>query len=128
MSTKYKNKHIFQAFTVALYGIWYCIQSQKNIRLLVVISAVSLVLAIFFNIDRVEWALLFLAMFIVIITEMLNTAVEAVVDMVTQEFHPLAKIAKDVAAGSVLLSAVFSVIVGYLIFWDRLVTLCQGGV
>jgi len=79
------------------------------------VAIVVLVIALFLGVTAVEFSLLAVAISIVLFAEMLNTAVEAVVDMFTTEFHPLAKIAKDVAAGSVLLSVVGAVVIGYVI-------------
>ncbi len=123
----YKNKSIFQSFQVAANGVSEAFRGQKNLRVHLLLSVIAAGLGIYFNLDSVEWGLLWTAVFAVVICELLNTAIEAVVDMVTAEFHPLAKIAKDVAAGAVLLSAFFSLIIAYLLFLHRFVTLFCGG-
>ena len=71
------------------------------------------------KLDRLEMLILFFAISLVVICEMFNTAIEKTIDMVTDEYHPLAKIAKDVAAGGVLIAALNSVVVGYMIFYDK---------
>jgi diacylglycerol kinase len=76
---------------------------------------------IFLGLSWVEWAVVAILVVVVLAAEMVNTMVEALVDLVTQEYHPLAKVAKDVAAGVVLLSAIGSVVVGALIFLPRIV-------
>jgi len=72
------------------------------------------------QLDRDEMLILLLTISSVLITEMMNTVVEAVVDIVSPEIHPLAKVAKDVAAGAVLIATLNSLLVGYLLFGDKL--------
>src|SRR3712207_4838173 len=76
--------------------------------------------SLFFDFSKIEFVILLGAITLVVIAEMMNTAVEKTVDMVTQEYHPLAKIAKDVAAGGVLVSALYAVVVGYILFYNKL--------
>ena len=78
---------------------------------------------IILKISNAEWAILMLSVFLVLGTEMMNTAVEAVVDLCTEEYHEKAKIAKDVAAGAVVLTALNAVIVSYFLFADKIVQL-----
>jgi len=84
-----------------------------------------LALGLLYRLQRVEMAILFLVVSGVLITEMINTAVESVVDMVTQAYHPLAKLAKDIAAGAVLIAAITAAMVGIIIFFgdNRIVRL-----
>lgn len=71
---------------------------------------------VFFGISKMEWLFVLTAIFLVLVTELMNTAVEAAVDLAEPDIHPLAKAAKDTAAGAVLLAAVFAVIVGCIVF------------
>jgi diacylglycerol kinase (ATP) len=89
-------------------------------RFHVLASAVVLVLSLLAGVSKLELAVLVLVIMAVFVTEMLNTALEFTVDMITQEYHPLAKLAKDVSAGAVLVSAVGAVAVGYLVLGDNL--------
>lgn len=89
-------------------------------RFHLVAAAIVTVGAVYLRLTRAEWATLVFAIALVLVTEMLNTAVEATVDLCTGNFHPLAKIAKDVAAGAVLLAAFCSVIIGVLVFGPHL--------
>lgn len=89
-------------------------------RLHFLATALILLLSLFFKLDKAELLILFLVIALVIVTEMINTAIEAVVDLVTQELHPMAAIAKNVAAGAVLVAAIVAIVVGYLIFFPKL--------
>jgi diacylglycerol kinase (ATP) len=79
-----------------------------------------LIFSLFFNFTKMEMLILFLTITLVIVLEMINTAIEATIDVMANYYHPLAKIAKNVAAGAVLISAVNAVVVGYLLFFDKL--------
>jgi undecaprenol kinase len=105
----------------AFAGLAYCIRTQRNFRIHLAIALVVTLAGIFFGLSWVEWAVVAILVVVVLAAEMVNTMVEALVDLVTQEYHPLAKAAKDVAAGVVLLSAIGSVVVGALIFLPKIV-------
>ncbi len=115
------------SFGYAIEGIVYLVKSQHNAWIHLIITILVIVVGFWLQISRTEWALIVLAMMGVWMGEAVNTAVEAIVDMVMPEFHPLAKIAKDVAAGGVLLSAVAAAIVGLLILgpplWEFITSL-----
>jgi diacylglycerol kinase len=115
-----RQKKWLWAFKHALDGIIYCFVSQRNLRLHVAAAVLAVVLALYLRLSATEVILLVLTIAGVIVAEMLNTAVETIVDFTSPEFHPLAKIAKDVAAGAVLIMAVASLVVGYLLFFHRL--------
>lgn len=89
-------------------------------RIHLLITAIVLALGLFLGLSRVDWLFLLLAIALVLVAEMLNTAVEVVVDLVSPDFHPLAGRAKDVAAGAVLLAALHAVVAGVLIFGPHL--------
>ncbi|MBI1277451.1 MAG: diacylglycerol kinase family protein [Anaerolineaceae bacterium] len=99
----------------ALAGWLYMLRYQKNTRIMSVSSLVIFILALWLQVDFISWAILILTITAVWMAEFLNAAVEAVVNLATSEFHPMAKVAKDVAAAAVLLGAVASVLVGLLI-------------
>ena len=95
-------------------------RTQRNMRFHVVVAAVVLVLSLLVGVSKLELAILVLVIAGVFVTEMLNTALEFAVDLVTREYHPLAKLAKDVSAGAVLVVSVGALAVGYLILADDL--------
>ena len=98
----------------------YSLVTQRNARIHVTLAILALFLGVALGLSTLEFALLFLTIAFVYVAEMLNTALEAVADLATSEPHSLAKIAKDVAAGAVLVAAGFAVIVGLLLFGPRL--------
>jgi diacylglycerol kinase (ATP) len=104
-----------QSFEYALAGWLYMLRFQKNTRIMSVASIIIFGVAFWLQVDFTSWAILILTITAVWMAEFLNAAVEAVVNLATSEFHPMAKVAKDVAAAAVLLGAVASVLVGLLI-------------
>ena len=111
---------VARSFDHAYKGLIYAVRTQRNMRIHVVISVLVLVASLLVGVSKLELALLVLVILLVFITEMFNTAMEFAVDLVTKEYHPLAKLAKDVSAGAVLVSSVGAVLVGYLILADDL--------
>jgi diacylglycerol kinase (ATP) len=111
---------LLKSFRYALEGLRYTVATQRNMRIHFLAALGVLFLSLYLPLSKAEVLVLFVTIVLVLFAELLNTAVEAVVDMVTEEFHPLAKIAKDVAAGAVLLTAGLAVIVGISIFYPYL--------
>jgi diacylglycerol kinase len=115
---------IVRSFGFAVAGLAYLLRTQRNARVHVVVGALACVLAAWLRVGRVEWAVLVFTIALVIILEGLNTAVEAAIDLASPGIHPLAKAAKDLAAGMVLVAAIASVAVGLLVLgpplWARL--------
>lgn len=115
-----KKQNIVSAFKNAFNGIVYCVGHERNMKIHIGATIIVALLSWWFRLDRYELIVLLVTIAIVYITEMMNTVVEVLVDLVSPEFHPLAKIAKDVAAGMVLVSAVFSLLVGYMLFFLKI--------
>ncbi|WP_313567920.1 diacylglycerol kinase [Acetoanaerobium noterae] len=115
-----KNTNLIKTFNYAIDGIIYTLKSQRNMKIHYAIAILVLFLTLFLNLSRIEIIAVFFSISLVILCEMFNTAIEKTVDLVTTEYSPLAKIAKDVAAGAVLISALNSIMVAYLVFFDRL--------
>jgi diacylglycerol kinase len=107
-------------FGYAFRGLWYALHTQRNTRVHVSIAILAILLGIVLHISAVEFAMVFVAIAGVFIAEMFNTVFELCIDMASPDYHPLAKIAKDVAAGAVLLSAMLSVVIGLLVFGPHL--------
>jgi diacylglycerol kinase (ATP) len=115
-----RTVRLLQAFGYALKGLWYLLRTQRNAQIHCLIAACALALAAVLNLARWEWLVLVLTIVLVLAAEGFNTAIEATVDVATSHHHPLAAIAKDVAAGTVLLCAIGAVIVGCLLFLPHL--------
>jgi diacylglycerol kinase (ATP) len=109
-----------RSFEHAYRGMISAVRTQRNMRFHVFAAVAVLVGSLLVGVSELELAVLVLTIIVVFVTEMLNTAMEFVVDLVTSEYHPLAKLAKDVSAGAVLVSSVGAVLVGYLILADDL--------
>lgn len=116
-----KNKNFIDAWKKAVSGIWYAIKTQRNIKVQLCIAVVVIICAIIFKLNITECMFLTFATMLVIITEMVNTAIEEAVNLSTKEFHPIAKIAKDVAAGAVVLAALNAVIIAIFIFASKII-------
>ncbi|HEX7169697.1 MAG TPA: diacylglycerol kinase [Rubrobacter sp.] len=111
---------VARSFEHAYRGMISAVRTQRNMRFHVVVAVVVLVASLFVGVSRIELAFLILTILLVFVTELFNTAMEFVVDLATKEYHPLAKLAKDVSAGAVLVSSVGAVLVGYLVLADDL--------
>ena len=119
MRDKKTRPNIIEAFNVAIQGILYTFKYERNMKIHYFIAFLVLIISLRFDLSKLEMMILILSISLVIIAEMFNTAIENTVDLVTDKYHNLAKIAKDVAAGGVLISALNAVAVGYLIFYDK---------
>ena len=111
-----RPKNHLDSFRYAVEGIVHVFRTQKHMRFHFLTLVLVLILGMLYRLQRAEMAVLFVVVSGVLIAEMFNTAVESVVDMVTQAYHPLAKLAKDIAAGAVLIAAINAVIVGAVLF------------
>ncbi|WP_251520452.1 diacylglycerol kinase family protein [Staphylococcus sp. HKU1] len=103
-------------FSYAFQGMWVLLKKDYKFLMHLITAFVVVCFGFFFNISRIEWLLIIVSIGLVIAFEVINTAVEYVVDLVTEDYHPLAKHAKDVAAFSVLIAVIVAFIVGLLIF------------
>lgn len=113
-------REIIDSFNYAFEGLIYAFFTQRNMRIHFLAAIIILILSLFSSITRLELLILFLTISLVLVMEMINTAIEKVVDLYTGEYDPLARIAKNVAAGAVLVASVNAIIVGYLIFLEQL--------
>ena len=119
MSTRRRAPSILESFNFAFEGIIHVLRTQRNMRIHFAIAVLVLVAALAVGVEKLELIVLMLAIAFVLITEMVNTAVEGAVDVATTSFDPMAKLAKDIAAGAVLIASTVAVAVGYLVFSDR---------
>lgn len=113
-------KKMVDSFNNAIDGVIYTVRTQRNMKIHMVVSVLVLIGCLFFDVSKIEFLILAITISMVISAELFNTAIESVVDMNTNYYHPLAKIAKNVAAGAVIITAINAVVVGYVIFWDKL--------
>ena len=111
-----------KSFSYAIRGVVYCIGNERNMRIHIAVAANILLFSLIYKLNRMEYGLLFIAIGLVLVCEMINTAIETVVNLGSSSYHNLARIAKDVAAGAVLLVAVIAVVIGLVLFGrlDRL--------
>ncbi|MSO96367.1 MAG: phosphatase PAP2 family protein [Thermoleophilia bacterium] len=106
---------VLESFNVAFEGIIHVLRTERNMRIHFVAAGVVLMAALAVDVSRIELIVLLLSIAFVLMAEMVNTAIEATVDMASTTFDPAAKIAKDIAAGAVLVAAVNALAVGYLV-------------
>lgn len=114
---KMKNDNFLEACHNAVNGIIYAATTQRNIKIQLVLAVIVMLLSLAYGLETTEFLCLVFAVFLVIFAEMINTAIETVVDLFVDVYHPKAKIAKDVAAGAVVLAACNALIVGYFIYF-----------
>ncbi len=107
---------IFDSFNFAFEGIIHVLRTQRNMRVHFAVAVIVLVAGLWTGVSKLELIALLLAIAFVFITEMINSALEQAIDVATTSFDPLAKLAKDVAAGAVLIATVNAVAIGYLVF------------
>ncbi len=123
-----KNKSLIDSFNNALSGIISTVRSERNMKIHLTAAALVLILSLFYDLTRVEFVIICIAIAIVIICELFNTAIEVIIDTVIDVYHPKAKIVKDTAAGAVFISALLSMITAYMIFFDRVSTSLEIGI
>jgi len=116
-NTAVGHKKFWHSFGYASQGIVSAFKSELNMKVHCCLAVVVLIAAAVLRLPMVSWMLLLFAITLVLTAELLNTAIEATIDLISPEIHPLAKKAKDVAAGAVLITAVFAILVGIYVFY-----------
>ena len=111
---------LVRSFGWAFAGVWHMLRRQRNAQIHSLITTLVVVFAVVLRVSAGEWVALVLAIALVLALEALNTALEAVVDLASPQFHPLAKQAKDTAAGAVLIGAIGAAIAGCIILLPKL--------
>src|SRR5580765_6900822 len=107
---------IVESFNFAVEGIIHVLRTHRNMRIHLAAATAVVIVALWIGVDRIELVALLLAIAFVLIAEMVNSAIEAAIDLATSSFDPLAKLAKDIAAGAVLIASINAIAVGYLVF------------
>jgi diacylglycerol kinase len=118
-------KKFFYSFTYPIKGLKYAYRNEQNLAVDVGIAILVVIAGVLFDISVNEWALIALTIGMVISLELINTAIEAVVDLVTEEYHPLAKVAKDTSSAAVFICAIAASIVGIIIFLPKIIDLIK---
>lgn len=119
-------KRLFKSFTYALDGLKYAFKFEQNLDVHFIVTVIVIIMGIILHISAYEWAMCAFAIGLVIATELINTSIEALVDLVTPEYNKLAKIAKDTAAGAVFIFALTAIFVGLIIFLPKIIALIGG--
>ena len=117
---KTSNGNFLDAWKNAIDGIIYATTTQRNIKIQLVIAVLVVIVSLFFDLNRAEFLCFLFTIILILFAEMCNTAIETVVDLYVDVYHPKAKIAKDVAAGGVVITAINAVIVAYFLFFDKI--------
>lgn len=124
--TVMETKHsIFKSFKFAFDGLETAFLKGRNFRIQVALGVLAIFLAIFLNLNFSEWLILVVIITLVLILELVNTSIEAIVDIASPEIQPKAKVAKDVAAATVLLASIGSLIIGALLFLPKILPLLK---
>ncbi len=113
-------KRLMASFNNAFTGIVETVRTQPNMKIHMIMAFIVLIMCLFFEVSSFQLMILVLCIAFVMFAELVNTALEYLVNLTAQHYHPLAKRAKDAAAGAVLVSAIASVFIGYVIFGDKL--------
>ena len=116
-------KKFFNSFTYPIKGLKYAYRNEQNLAFDVGMALLVIIFSFIFKLDASEWAVVMITIGLVLSMELVNTAIEAVVDLVTEEYHPLAKVAKDTSAAAVFVIAIAAAIVGLIIFLHKIIAL-----
>lgn len=117
---KFRNKTFLDSFKVALVGIIIVAKAEKNFRFHLISAITVVIFGFVFSISMYEWLFVCTAIFGMLTLELFNSAIERLVDLVTEQYHPLAKATKDIASGAVFLFAIYSLIVGMVVFLPKI--------
>ncbi len=115
------NKKLINSFKYAFNGIKLCIQDEQNMIIHFTVATLVIIFALIFKISKIEWIICLLLIGLVLMMELINTAIENICDLVTKDKNPYIKIAKDTAAGSVLVMSIVSAIIGLMIFVPKFI-------
>lgn len=115
-----KIKRLVESFNYAIAGILDTVRTQRNMKIHLFTALCVLLACFLLDVSKIEFLILAITITLVLVAEIINTAIEATIDISTNYYHPLAKIAKNAAAGAVLVTAINALLVGYIIFWDKI--------
>ncbi len=123
-----KNRTLIDSFNNALHGIIATVKSERNMKIHLTAAVLVLIMSLFYDLTRTEFIIICITIALVLICELFNTAIEVVIDTLIGIYHPKAKVVKDTAAAAVFISALLSIIVAYVIFFDRVSTSLEIGI
>ena len=118
---KRKNDNLYESLLAALKGLYVVFLRERNLKIHVLAFLIVMFAAAYFQVSVIEWALIIIVSGMVIVSEIINSAIELTIDLVTKKESIRAKIAKDAAAGAVLISTLIAIVIGLFIFYNRLV-------
>ena len=126
MELQDKNKRLgivrfFKSFGFSFQGLAFAVKSEQSFLVMLICLLITILTGLFFNISTLEWVMIFVAIGLVLSTELLNTAIEATIDLVSPEYNPLAKVAKDTASAAVFVYSLVAVIIACLIFIPKII-------
>ena len=119
--SKKKSRNLIDSFKYAFEGLFFGLKTIKNIRIHLLFTVIVLIGGVFFKITKIEWLICLIFIGLVISLELMNTAVEETVNLAMPNIHPVAKVAKDMAASAVLVSAIAAFIAGVIIFLPKVI-------
>lgn len=128
MEEKRAPQNIVTSLNKAAEGFLYVLRTQRNMRLHFLVATLVVTVGIYVNLPKMELLILLSAIVFVLVLEMVNTAVELTIDLIQNAYHPMARIIKDIAAGSVFLAALNALVVGYIIFSRRFALSTEYGI
>lgn len=120
MENKWKNKNFIEALKNSSTGMKYAFQTERNLKIQLVFAMIAIILAIVLKLTPMEWMILMVVIGSVLFAEMVNTAIEIMLDAYTQEPNKNIKLVKDVASGAVLLTSIVSVVIGIILFLPKI--------
>lgn len=123
MNPKQECKKLINSFKYALQGFASSFRTERNMKIHAVATILVIILGIYLKLNLIEWSIITIAIVIVISAELFNTAIETIVDMVSPQKNEKAKLAKDISAGAVLILAIGSAIVGFIIFLPKIIAI-----
>lgn len=110
----------------ALDGIEYAVNHERNLKIEIFMGIVASIMGFLLKISIIEWVVVMLLIAVILALELINTAIERTVDLVTKEYRELAKVSKDMAAGAVLIVSIFSLVIGMLIYLPKIIEVIGG--
>ena len=111
-----KNRGFVESLNAAVEGFIYVLKTQRNMRIHFLLAILVLIVGIYINLSKADLLLVFTAISLVLVCEMINTCLELTIDLIKDLFHPVARIIKDISAGAVFIAALNALIVGYIVF------------